>query len=35
VYFVLLGWDGDSVASIRDFRHARYVMEEAEMIEPG
>jgi RNA polymerase sigma-70 factor (ECF subfamily) len=34
-YFVLLGWDGDSVATIRDFRHARYVAEDAEMIEAG
>jgi len=32
-YFVLLGWDGDSVATIRDFRHARYVADDAEMIE--
>jgi len=32
-YFVLLGWDGDSVATIRDFRHARYVVENAEMVE--
>ena len=32
-YFILLSWDGDSVATIRDFRHARYVAEHAEMIE--
>jgi RNA polymerase sigma-70 factor (ECF subfamily) len=31
-YFVLLGWTGDSVATIRDFRHARYVAEDAEFI---
>jgi RNA polymerase sigma-70 factor (ECF subfamily) len=32
-YFILLRWDGDSVAIIRDFRHARYVVEDAEMVE--
>jgi RNA polymerase sigma-70 factor (ECF subfamily) len=32
-YFILLEWDGDSVATIRDFRHARYVAEGAEVIE--
>jgi RNA polymerase sigma-70 factor (ECF subfamily) len=32
-YFILLGWAGDSVAIIRDFRHARYVAENAEMVE--
>lgn len=32
VYFVLLGWAGDRVASIRDFRHARYVLEGAEIL---
>ena len=31
-YFVLLEWAEDDVASIRDFRHARYVAESAEMI---
>jgi RNA polymerase sigma-70 factor (ECF subfamily) len=31
-YFVLLGWTGDSVATIRDFRHARYVAQDAEFI---
>ena len=30
-YFVLLEWDGDKVARIRDFRHARYAVEGAEM----
>jgi RNA polymerase sigma-70 factor (ECF subfamily) len=31
-YFILLEWADDDVASIRDFRHARYVAESAEMI---
>jgi RNA polymerase sigma-70 factor, ECF subfamily len=31
-YFILLEWADDHVASIRDFRHARYVAESAEMI---
>jgi RNA polymerase sigma-70 factor (ECF subfamily) len=26
-YFVLLGWSADKVATIRDFRHARYVVD--------
>ena len=26
-YFMLLGWSADKVASIRDFRHARYVVD--------
>jgi len=34
-YFILLRWDGNSIATIRDFRHARYVAEEAEIIEPS
>jgi RNA polymerase sigma-70 factor (ECF subfamily) len=34
-YFVLLGWDGGRVATIRDFRHARYAAENAEIVEPG
>lgn len=34
-HFVLLDWNGDNVASIRDFRHARYVAESAEMIPFG
>jgi RNA polymerase sigma-70 factor (ECF subfamily) len=29
-YFMLLGWDGDKVATIRDFRYATYVVEGAE-----
>jgi len=32
-YFVLLGWAGDSVISIRDFLFARYVLEAAELLE--
>ena len=32
-YFVLLGWADGSIATIRDFRHARYVAEDAEIIE--
>ena len=32
-YFILLEWTGDSVAAIRDYRHARYVADDAEMIE--
>jgi len=31
-YFVLLQWDGDKVAAIRDFRHASYVTESAEFL---
>ena len=31
-YFILLEWADDDVAIIRDFRHARYVAESAEMI---
>jgi RNA polymerase sigma-70 factor (ECF subfamily) len=31
-YFVLLEWCGERVVGIRDFRHARYVAESAEMI---
>jgi RNA polymerase sigma-70 factor (ECF subfamily) len=30
VYFMLLGWDGDKVATIRDFRYAAYVLDGAE-----
>lgn len=29
-YFMLLGWDGDKVATIRDFRYAPYVVDDAE-----
>jgi RNA polymerase sigma-70 factor (ECF subfamily) len=31
-YFVLLEWAGDNVVNIRDFRHAQYVAEDAELI---
>jgi RNA polymerase sigma-70 factor (ECF subfamily) len=31
-YFVLLQWTGDKLTNIRDFRHARYVIEAAEVI---
>lgn len=30
VYFMLLGWDGDKVANIRDFRYATYALDGAE-----
>ena len=29
-YFMLLGWAGDKVATIRDFRHATYIIDGAE-----
>lgn len=35
VYFVLLDWTGDQLTHIRDFRHARYVIEDAEIVMPG
>jgi RNA polymerase sigma-70 factor (ECF subfamily) len=31
VYFMLLGWTADHVATIRDFRHAPYVIDGAEV----
>jgi len=31
-YFILLQWGGNRVATIRDFRHARYAVEGAEII---
>ena len=31
IYFVLLEWEGERVAAIRDFRYARYAMEGAEI----
>jgi RNA polymerase sigma-70 factor (ECF subfamily) len=31
-YFVLLQWAGDKLVGIRDFRHAQYVTEDAELI---
>lgn len=30
-YFMLLGWQDGSLASIRDFRYARYVMDGAQV----
>jgi RNA polymerase sigma-70 factor (ECF subfamily) len=32
-YFILLSWSGDHVTAIRDFAHARYVVEGADIIE--
>jgi RNA polymerase sigma-70 factor (ECF subfamily) len=34
-YFVLLQWAGDKLTNIRDFRHARYAIEGAEVVVPG
>jgi RNA polymerase sigma-70 factor (ECF subfamily) len=31
-YFILLNWNGDRVTAIRDFAHARYVIEGADII---
>ena len=31
-YFVLLGWAGERIMTIRDFRHARYALADAEVI---
>jgi RNA polymerase sigma-70 factor, ECF subfamily len=31
-YFILLSWTADGIATIRDFRHARYVIEAAEVL---
>ena len=31
LYFVLLGWSGEELLAIRDFRYARYVMDGAEV----
>ena len=31
-YFMLLGWSGDKVATIRDFRYAPYIVEGAEYL---
>jgi RNA polymerase sigma-70 factor, ECF subfamily len=33
-YFILLHWTADRIATIRDFRHARYVMEAVDVILP-
>jgi RNA polymerase sigma-70 factor, ECF subfamily len=32
IYFMLLDWDGDKVATIRDFRYATYVLDGAEYL---
>ena len=32
LYFVLLGWADGQLLTIRDFRHARYAAEDAEMV---
>jgi RNA polymerase sigma-70 factor (ECF subfamily) len=32
-YFILLEWEGGKLVGIRDFRHARYVVEGAELLE--
>ena len=29
-YFMLLQWSADKVATIRDFRHARYIIDGAD-----
>jgi RNA polymerase sigma-70 factor (ECF subfamily) len=34
-YFILLEWEGGKLVGIRDFRHARYVVEGAELLEVG
>ena len=34
-YFVLLQWTGDRLTNIRDFRHARYAIEGAEVVVRG
>ena len=31
-YFMLLQWSADKVATIRDFRHARYIIDGAEYL---
>ena len=33
VYFILLRWEDGQLATIRDFRHARYAIEDAEVME--
>jgi RNA polymerase sigma-70 factor, ECF subfamily len=34
-YFVMLQWAGDKLTNIRDFRHARYAIEDAEVVALG
>lgn len=31
-YFILLGWSAGKIVTIRDFRHASYVAEEADIL---
>jgi RNA polymerase sigma-70 factor (ECF subfamily) len=31
-YFILLEWNGERIARIRDFRYARYVMEAVDLL---
>jgi RNA polymerase sigma-70 factor, ECF subfamily len=31
MYFVVLGWTGEKLAAIRDFRYARYAIDGAEL----
>ena len=31
-YFILLAWQDGKLAAIRDFRHARYVADDAELL---
>ena len=33
IYFLLLDWAGDRLLGIRDFRYARYAVEDAELID--
>lgn len=35
VYFILLQWADNLISKIRDFRHARYAIESAEIFVPG
>ena len=32
-YFILLEWDSGKLVAIRDFRHARYAVDGAEMVD--
>jgi RNA polymerase sigma-70 factor, ECF subfamily len=34
LYFILLKWDGEKLTGIRDFRYARYVIEDADVRTP-
>jgi RNA polymerase sigma factor (sigma-70 family) len=34
-YFVLLGWDGDQVATIRDYRYVPYIADDAVFVPEG